>query len=90
MGDLAVGADRDDDGGFDRGAVWVLFLNTDGTVKSHQKISDTQGNFTGILDDSDEKEKKEKRKRGKGRKRGQECSVENIDAKRVSAPMWGA
>ena len=24
------------------GAVWVLFLNTDGTVKSHQKISDTE------------------------------------------------
>jgi hypothetical protein len=51
--DLAVGAHGDDDGGTLRGAVWVLFLNTDGTVKSHQKISDTQGNFTGILDDSD-------------------------------------
>jgi hypothetical protein len=51
--DLAVGADGDGDGGYNRGAVWVLFLNTDGTVKSHQKISDTQGNFTGILDDSD-------------------------------------
>ena len=30
-----------------RGAVWVLFLNNDGTVKSHQKISDTEGGFTG-------------------------------------------
>ena len=48
VGDLAVGAPRDDDGGTDRGAVWVLFLNTDGTVKSHQKISDTEGGFTGI------------------------------------------
>lgn len=47
--DLAVGAMYDEDGGTDHGAVWVLFLNTDGTVKSHQKISDTQGNFTGIL-----------------------------------------
>ncbi|MCZ6613019.1 MAG: hypothetical protein O6941_10330 [Planctomycetota bacterium] len=36
------------------GAVWVLFLNTDGTFKSHQKISDTQGGFTGTLADSDE------------------------------------
>ncbi|MCH8151057.1 MAG: FG-GAP repeat protein [Planctomycetes bacterium] len=53
VGDLAVGANGDDDGGLDRGAVWVLFLNTDGTVKSYQKISDTQGGFTGTLDTSD-------------------------------------
>ena len=33
--------------------MWVLFLDADGTVKSHQKISDTQGGFTGILDDGD-------------------------------------
>ena len=51
--DLAVGAGLDDDGGTNRGAIWVLFLNADGTVKSHQKISDTEGNFTGILDDGD-------------------------------------
>jgi hypothetical protein len=50
--DLAVGA-RDDDGGLDRGAVWILFLNSDGTVSGHQKISDTQGGFTGTLDDND-------------------------------------
>ncbi len=53
VGDLAVGAFLDDDGGPDRGAVWVLFLNTDGTVKAHQKISDTEGAFTGTLDDTD-------------------------------------
>jgi hypothetical protein len=51
--DLAVGAHSDDDGGVDRGAVWILFLNSDGTVKAHQKISDTEGGFTGILDDGD-------------------------------------
>ena len=51
--DLAVGAYGDDDGGDRRGAVWILFLNTDGTVKSHQKISDTQGGFTGVLDNED-------------------------------------
>jgi hypothetical protein len=53
VGDLAVGASRDGDGGPDRGAVWLLFLNPDGTVKSHEKISDTEGGFTGVLDDGD-------------------------------------
>ena len=56
VGDLAVGAYADDEGGGgnnNRGAVWILFLNTDGTVKSHQKISDTQGGFSGALDDFD-------------------------------------
>jgi hypothetical protein len=53
VGDLAVGALWDDDGGDNHGAVWVLFLNPDGTVKSHQKISDTEGNFSGGLNDND-------------------------------------
>ena len=53
VGDLAVGVSTDDDGGPNRGAVWILFLNSDGTVKSHQKISDTEGGFTGMLDDDD-------------------------------------
>jgi len=52
--DLVTGSVYDDDGGTDRGAVWILFLNSDGTVKSHQKISDTQGGFLGDLDDDDE------------------------------------
>ena len=51
--DVAIGAGSDNDGGNNRGAVWILFLNNDGTVKSHQKISDTQGNFTGILENYD-------------------------------------
>ena len=51
--DIAVGAWSDDDGGPNRGAVWVLFLNPDGTVKSHQKISSTEGNFSGVLSDGD-------------------------------------
>jgi len=51
--DLVVGAIGDDDGGTDRGAVWILFLNADGTVKSHQKISSTEGGFFGPLDNSD-------------------------------------
>ena len=52
--DLAVGAWMDDDGGSNRGAIWILFLNTDGTVKSEQKISDTQGGFGGTLDNGDQ------------------------------------
>ncbi|MBL4667954.1 MAG: FG-GAP repeat protein, partial [Flavobacteriales bacterium] len=51
--DLAIGSKYDDDGGTDRGAVWICFMNEDGTVDSEQKISDTQGGFTGVLDDSD-------------------------------------
>ena len=35
------------------GAVWILFMDTDGTVKSNQKISDTAGSFTGALDNKD-------------------------------------
>jgi hypothetical protein len=52
--DIAVGAPQDDDGGTDRGAVWILFLNANGTVKGHQKISDTDGNFGGVLTNDDE------------------------------------
>jgi hypothetical protein len=49
--DIAVGAPGDDDGGADRGAVWVLFMNADWTVKAEQKISDTAGGFSGGLAD---------------------------------------
>ena len=34
-----------------RGAVYVLFLRTDGTVQGYQKISDTEGSFAATLDD---------------------------------------
>jgi len=50
--DIAVGADGDDDGDDAAGAVWILFLNSNGTVKSHQKISDTAGGFGGTLGDN--------------------------------------
>ena len=52
--DIAAGACRDDDGGVNRGAVYLLFLNRDGSVKNQAKISDFQGNFLGVLEDLDE------------------------------------
>jgi hypothetical protein len=51
--DLAVGARADDDGGTDRGALWLLFLASDGTVSGHGKLSSTQGGLSGLLDDGD-------------------------------------
>ncbi len=55
--DVCVGAYGDDDtkggSGTDRGAVYILFLNRDGTVKAEQKISDTQGGLTAALDPLD-------------------------------------
>ena len=51
--DIVVGAYHDDDGGYNTGAVYILFLNSDGTVKNSQKISSTEGNFQGIIDSGD-------------------------------------
>jgi hypothetical protein len=53
LADLAVGADRDDDGGPNRGAAWVIFLNADASVKEEAKVSATAGSFSGALDDND-------------------------------------
>ncbi len=53
VAEVAVGAPEDNDGGAARGAVYILFLNANGTVKSYQKISDTQSNFLGTLQDFD-------------------------------------
>ena len=50
---MAVGAKWDDDGGNNRGAVWILFMNANGTVKSHQLINSTNGGLSGPLDDTD-------------------------------------
>jgi hypothetical protein len=51
--DLVASAPQDDDGASDQGALWILFLNPDGTVASQQKISATAGGFAGALDASD-------------------------------------
>ncbi len=52
--DMAVGVNYDDDGGMNRGAVYLLTLNRDGTVKRTTKISSTQGGFVGPLRNQDE------------------------------------
>jgi hypothetical protein len=46
VNDLAVGAFRDENTQTDEGAVCVLLMNSDGTVKSHVKISDGLAGFT--------------------------------------------
>ncbi len=51
--DLVVGARSDDDGATDAGAVYIIFMNIDGTVQSNQKISATEGGFTDILNAGD-------------------------------------
>ncbi|MEX2595692.1 MAG: PKD domain-containing protein, partial [Salibacteraceae bacterium] len=51
--DLAVGAPYDDDGGTSRGAVWILFMDSNGLVDSKQKISDTQGGLQESLTNTD-------------------------------------
>ena len=43
-GVLAVGANGDDTGGTDRGAVHLLFLNADGSVRSTSKLDDSTTN----------------------------------------------
>jgi hypothetical protein len=53
VNDIAVGAPYDNQNGEPIGAVYILFLNSDGTVKSHQKISSTEGNFYGDIEPHD-------------------------------------
>ena len=48
--DLAVGAERDDAGGVDRGAVHVMLMNADGTVKSTSRIDDRTPNGPVLAD----------------------------------------
>lgn len=47
--DLVVGARSDDDGAADAGAVYILFMNSNGTVQSNQKISMLSGGFNETL-----------------------------------------
>jgi len=51
--DLVVGAIGDDDGGINRGALWVLYLERSGNPKAWSKISATAGNFGAALERND-------------------------------------
>jgi cysteine-rich repeat protein len=51
--DLAVGSFLDTSGGGNAGSLYILFMNTDGTVKASQKITEGVGGFVGSLDTSD-------------------------------------
>ncbi len=48
--DLAVGAAGDDTNGAERGAVYLLFMNPDGTVDSHQIIASSIGGGPALAD----------------------------------------
>ena len=47
--DIVIGARSDDDGATDAGALYIVFMNSDGTVQSNQKISQTEGGFNETL-----------------------------------------
>ncbi|MFN3404242.1 MAG: immunoglobulin domain-containing protein [Cytophagaceae bacterium] len=50
--DLCVSATGDDDGSGQsdsKGAIYILFMDSDGTVMSHQKISEGTGGFTDVV-----------------------------------------
>ncbi|MEM7483644.1 MAG: integrin alpha [Bacteroidota bacterium] len=47
--DYVIGARSDDDGGIDAGAVYILFMNEDGSVLSNQKISMLEGGLNDTL-----------------------------------------
>ena len=47
--DVAVGAIFDGDGAYRAGAIYMLFLASDGYVKSAQKISNSYGNLPFVL-----------------------------------------
>ncbi|HUF09464.1 MAG TPA: T9SS type A sorting domain-containing protein, partial [Rhodothermales bacterium] len=47
--DIAVGAPGDDDGAEDAGALWILYLDGNGRVKSHTKVSNANNDFAGVL-----------------------------------------
>lgn len=50
ISDLVIGARSDDDGAVDAGAVYIAFLNANGTVRDQQKISMLEGGFTDTLE----------------------------------------
>jgi hypothetical protein len=48
--EIAIGEDEDPTGGFENGAIYILYLRADGTVKRHKKITENVGGFNTDLD----------------------------------------
>ena len=53
IAELAVGAPGGDQGGLDRGVVWILFRDASGRVRRTVRIGSGSAGFAGQLDDSD-------------------------------------
>jgi hypothetical protein len=51
--DIAVGAYECNNGGIDKGCVYLLYLDNNGKVKSYSTISDLSSSFSGILSGDD-------------------------------------
>jgi len=51
LGDLWLGAPKDEDGADEAGAVWAAYMAADGTIRATKKISQLHGGFTGPLED---------------------------------------
>jgi len=49
--DIAAGADQDDTGGSNKGAVYIILMNANGTPKSTTKIASGTTNFVTLTDD---------------------------------------
>lgn len=50
---FAIGDQYDGDSGSRHGAVWIVHIENDGTVENFEKISATQGNLDGLLENGD-------------------------------------
>ncbi|MEQ1893933.1 MAG: DNRLRE domain-containing protein, partial [Planctomycetota bacterium] len=53
IGDLAVGAIGEDKGGYNTGAVWILFLDASAAVRAHVKITEGLSGFPVDLEPED-------------------------------------
>ena len=49
VADVAVSSYLDDDGSSNAGALFIIYLSTEGTVLSHAKLSSLSGDFTSVL-----------------------------------------
>lgn len=53
LSEVALGFPYDDDGGEERGAAWIVFLERDGSLRAKTKLSDWSGDFDAPLFNGD-------------------------------------